>query len=237
MARIIKTAAISALAAFLGATALPVHGYFQSHSFFNPETKYREWFHVTRWPGDARAPRAAATAGVTAVAAPAAAAPDAERYPYPSETFVMTEAIWRKSKQNVEAGVSDWYDTEVVRQRAELEEHPPAMDFLAWMYEHGQGIKQDYRKAFMWYERAKLAGETALRGASGKIFERLTPPDQVFAQVQLADDVKRMQPEAAHAIVDFKQINMRVFQQRRGEDFYRDQNERQKRLEPRPIHR
>ena len=234
MTRIIK---ISLLTALLGATALPVHGYFQSHSFFNPETKYREWFHVTRWPGEASASQPAATAGVTAVAASAAAVPAAERYPYSSDTFVMTDAIWRKSKQSVETGVSDWYDAEVVRQRAELEEHPPAMDFLAWMYEHGQGIKQDYRKAFMWYERAKLAGETDLRGASGKIFERLTPPDQVFAQVQLADDVKRMQPEATRAIIDFKQINMRVFQQRRGEDFYRDQNERQKRLEPRPIHR
>lgn len=237
MARIVKTAAISALAAFLGATALPVHGYFQSHSFFNPETKYREWFHVTRWPGEVRAPRAAAADRATAKTTPAVAPVAAARYPYSSDTFVMTEALWHKSRQKVEGGVSDWFDAEVVRQRAELEEHPPAMDFLAWMYEHGQGIKQDDRKAFMWYERAKLAGEADLRGASAKIFERMTPPDQVFAQVQLADDVKRMQPEAAAAIVDFKQINLRVFKQRRGEDFYRDQQERLERQKPKPIHR
>src|SRR3970040_809729 len=41
MTRIIK---ISLLTALLGATALPVHGYFQSHSFFHPDTKYRDWF-------------------------------------------------------------------------------------------------------------------------------------------------------------------------------------------------
>jgi len=229
---------IPVLAFLLGAVALPVQGYFQSHSFFNPETRYREWFHVTRWPGEARAPVVAvATGRATKAAAPAVADVAAERYPYSSETFVMTEELWRKSIRNVESGASDWYDTEVVRQRAELEEHPPAMDFLAWMYEHGQGIGQDYRKAFMWYERAKLAGETDLRGASGKIFERLTPVDQVFAQVQLADDVKRMQPEAAAALEDFKQINMRVFKQRRGDDFYRDQQERLERQKPKPIHR
>jgi len=233
MTRIIK---ISLLTALLGATALPVQGYFQSHSFFNPETRYREWFHVTRWPGEARAPLPGADDRAIKVVTPASVVA-ADRYPYSSDTFVMTEALWRKSKQNVEAGVSDWYDTEVVRQRAEIEEHPPAMDFLAWMYEHGQGIRQDFRKAFMWYERAKLAGETEFRGASGKIFERLTPTDQVFAQVQLADDVKRMNPEAAAAIDDFKQINLRVFKQRRGEDFYRDQQERLERQKPKPIHR
>jgi TPR repeat protein len=220
------------LAALLGAAALPVQGYFQSHSFFNPETRYREWFHVTRWPGEVRESRAADRA-TAAVAAPVVA----ERYPYSNETFVMTEALWHKSTQKVEAGISDWYDTEVVRQRAEIEEHPPAMDFLAWMYEHGQGITQDYRKAFMWYERAKLAGETELRGASGKIFERLTPTERLFAQVQLADDIKRMNPEAAAAIEDFKQINLRVFKQRRGEDFYRDQQVRLERQKPRPTHR
>jgi TPR repeat protein len=235
MTRIVK---ITVLTALLGALSLPVQGYFQSHSFFNPETKYREWFHVTRWPGEAEAPRADVAESKTTRARTVAGVSPAEQYPYPSEKFVMTEAIWRKSKQNVEAGVSDWYDAEVVRQRAELEEHPPAMDFLAWMYEHGQGIKQDFRKAFMWYERAKLAGEIDPRGASGKIFEYLTPMDQAFAQVQLADDIKRMQPEqAAHMIDDFKQINMRVFKQRRSEDFYRDQQERIERQKPKPIRR
>jgi len=214
-----------------------VLGFFQSHGFFNAETKYREWFHVTRWPGETQSPRAAETGVEATRATMVAAVGAAQQYPYPSEKFVMTEAIWRKSKLNVEAGISDWYDTEVVRQRAELEEHPPAMDFLAWMYEHGRGIKQDYRKAFMWYERAKLAGEADLRGASGKIFERLTPGEQVFAQVQLADDVKRMQPDAARAIEEFKQINMRVFKQRRSEDFYRDQQDRLERQKPKPIHR
>ena len=230
MTRVLK---ITLLTVALGTVALPVHGYFTSHSFFNPEVKYREWFHETRWPGETRAPRRAAAG----MAAKAAAVTAAQRYVFSEETFVMTETLYRKSKRNVEVGASNWFDTEVVRQRAEIEEHPPAMDFLAWMYEHGQGINRDQRKAYMWYERAKLAGETALRGVSERIFERMAPPDQNLAQVQLAEDVKRMNPDEAVGPVDFKQINLRVFRQRRGEDFYREQQERMERDKPKPIHR
>jgi TPR repeat protein len=230
MTRILK---ITLLTAVLGAAALPVHGYFQSHSFFNPEIKYREWFHVTRWPGEAGAPRRT----YTGLAAKSDAVSSVQPYTFSDEKFVMTEALWKKSKKNVEGGVSDWFDAEVVRQRADIDEHPPAMDFLAWMYEHGQGIKQDQRKAYMWYERAKLAGEKELRGVSEQIFERLPPPDQTLAQVQLADDVKRLNPESETTPQDFKQINLRVFRQRRGEDFYREQQERLERQKPKAIHR
>lgn len=228
MTRILK---ITVLTAVLGAAALPVHGYFQSHSFFNPEIKYREWFHVTRWPGEEGGQHRT----YTALAAKAAAV-SAAGYVFPDQKFVMTEELWNRSKRKVEAGVSDWFDAEIVRQRAEIEEDPPAMDFLAWMYEHGRGIKQDERKAYMWYERAKLAGEKELRGVSERIFDRMTPPDQNLAQVQLADDVKRMTPEPEAAPQEFKQINLRVFRQRRGEDFYRQQQEQLER-ERKPIHR
>ncbi len=226
------------LTVVLGATAFPVEGYFQSHSFFNPETKYREWYHDTRWPGEARAPSVTRAVADAKAKAAARRASYATRRPVdPNRQFVVSDAMWSTSKQKVEAGVSDWFDVEVVRQRAEVEEYPSAMDFLAWMYEHGQGIKQDERKAFMWYERAKLAGETELRGVSERIFERMQPPDQTLAQVQLADDVKRMTPEAKVEPTDYKQINLRVFRQRRGEDFYREQRERMEREEPKPIHR
>jgi TPR repeat protein len=229
MTRILR---IIFLTAVLGAGAFPVNGYFQSHSFFNPELKYREWFHVTRWPGEERTQHRT-YAGLAAKAAIVSAA---QRYAFPDRKFVMTDALWKNSKRKVETGVSDWFDAEIVRQRAEIEEHPPAMDFLAWMYEHGQGIKQDQRKAFMWYERAKLAGEKELRGVSERIFDRMTPPDQNLAQVQLADDVKRLTPETEAAPLEYKQINLRVFRQRRGADFYRQQQEQLER-ERKPIHR
>ena len=61
----------------------------------------------------------------------------------------MTENLWRKSTNAVVAGKSKWYDFEVVRQRAEVEEYPPTMDFLAWMYEGGQGLERDYKNAFI----------------------------------------------------------------------------------------
>ena len=43
----------------------------------------------------------------------------------------MTENLCRKSTNAVVAGKSKWYDFEVVRQRAEVEEYPSTMDFLA----------------------------------------------------------------------------------------------------------
>ena len=151
---------ISVLAAFLGVLSFPVNGYFQAHSFFNPSNKYREWFHNTVWLQDTRAEEAAR-------GGPGAAARNhiAVKYPYPDKKLVMTAKLWRESSQSIEYGKPDWFDVEVVRQRAEMEEHPPAMDFLAWMYEEGRGLEQDFKKAFMWYERAKLAGKEDLRGS------------------------------------------------------------------------
>ncbi|MFQ5764610.1 MAG: hypothetical protein ACE5GT_06755 [Rhodospirillales bacterium] len=191
---------ISVLVVCLGTIAWPVYGFFQVHGLFNATDKYREWFQETAWPGEA--PGALLVSPVA-------------RFPYPDKEFVMTERLWRQSSRAVEFGRPDWYDSEVVRQRAEVEEYAPAMDLLAWMYEHGRGLGQDYRKAFTWYERAKLAGKTELRGNSTRIFDRLSPPAQFFAEIQLAEDIRRMKPEAEVEIIRFERVNLHVFKQQR----------------------
>lgn len=206
---------ISVLAVCLGAIAWPGYGFFQAHGFFNANDKYREWFQETTWPGEAPGAPPAATVAV--------------RFPYPDKEFVMTERVWRKSAREVLFGRPDWYDSEVVRQRAEVEEYAPAMDLLAWMYEHGRGLGQDHRKAFTWYERAKLAGKTELRGDSTRIFDRLSVPEQVFAEIQLADDIRRVRPDVAVEIEQFKQVNLHVFKQQRELNTLRRKNRAEKR--------
>jgi hypothetical protein len=96
-----------------------------------------------------------------------------------------------------------------------MDEHPPAMDFLAWMYENGHGVDRDFRKAFMWYERAKLAGEPKLRGAPAKIFTRLTPQERFMAQVQLAEDIERAKKSPKGRYQSFDTVNLRVLEQQR----------------------
>jgi len=222
---------ISVLAAFLGAVAWPVYGYFQAHSFFNASDKYQQWYREASSPGAVPAPAR------TADAQPAPTATTvADRYPYPEKKFVLTEEQWRDATRAVEYGRPDWYDSEIVRQRAEIEEHAPAMDLLGWMYEHGRGLGRDYRKAFTWYERAKLAGEIQLRGDSTQIFDRLTPPEQFIAQLQLAEDIQRMNPEAADEIEKFESVNLHVFKQQRELDTLRRKS-RAKKRETKAIHR
>jgi hypothetical protein len=201
---------ITVLAAFLGVVSFPVQSYFQAHGFFNPSNKYREWFHETVWLQDTRIQEAAQ--GNIRLAA---ANDIAVKYPYPDKKLVMTEKLWRNSSRTIETGKPDWFDTEVVRQRAEVEGHPPAMDFLAWMYQEGRGLKQDHKKAFMWYERAKLAGRADLRGNSAKIFNRLNEREQYFAQVQLAEDIQRMKPNAQVTLDGFERIKLHVMKQQR----------------------
>jgi len=115
-----------------------------------------------------------------------------------------------------------------VRQRAEVEQYAPAMDFLAWMYEEGRGLSRDYSKAFMWYERAKLAGLEDLRGSSTRIFNRLSRKDKAIAELQLADDIERFKAEAAkrkgapgYDTQDFDRIKLHILRQQRDFNFFK----------------
>ncbi len=196
---------ISVLTVFLGAIALPVHGYFQAHIFFNASNKYSEWFQETRLQKTQRGIRLVSSASSTAVT-----------YPYPDKAFVMTEKRWLKSANEAIHGKPDWYDVEVVRQRAEVEEYAPAMDLLGWMYQEGRGLRKDLRKAYNMYERAKLAGKPEIRGNTAKIFDRLNPPEKLIAKIELLDDIKRMKPDAASAKKGLDQVRFYVMKQRRS---------------------
>ncbi len=217
-----KTISVSLLAIFLAGVSWPVQGYFQAHSFFSPSNNYRDWFKQTPWFSEIKSDvDIQRTRGLTA--------PDgiAVKYPYPDKKLVMTEALWRKSSNAVVAGKSKWYDVEVVRQRAEVEEYPPAMDFLAWMYEKGHGLKRDYKKAFMWYERAKMKGKAELRGSSAKIFTRLDHRQKLLAKMQLAEDIARIKPDAKinleglQSYESFEMVKLHVLKQQRNPRFLR----------------
>ena len=214
-----KTISVSLLAVFLVGLSWPVQGYFQAHSFFSPSTKYRDWFKETprfrEIKSDIDIRR---TRGLSA--------PDgiAVKYPYPDGKLVMTENLWRKSSGAVETGKSKWHHVEVVRHRAEVEEYPPAMDFLAWMYENGRGLERDRKKAFMWYERAKLKGKKELRGSSAKIFDRLSNRNKLLAQVQLAEDIQRIKPDAKvglDGLQSFEMVKLHVLEQQRDPKFFK----------------
>ena len=200
----IRPIVISVLAALLGAIALPEQGYSQSNIFFNPSNKYSEWFQETRLQKTQREIRLVSGASSTAV-----------KYPYPDKPFVMTERRWLKSANEVIHGKPDWYDVEVVRQRAEVEEHAPAMDLLGWMYQEGRGLNKDLRKAYNMYERAKLAGKPEIRGNTAKIFERLDPPEQLFAKIQLLDDTRRIKPDATPDKKSIDQVRLHVMKLQR----------------------
>lgn len=203
------------LAAFISLVALPVRGYFQSHGFFSVENKYREVFHETKWLSDARADEARSGGAARERASTAV------KYPYPEKPVTLTAEMWRKSVAAVVRGDPDWYDVEIIRQRAELEEYAPAMDTLGWMYEWGRGLEQDDRKAFTWYERAKLAGKQEVQGSTAVIFDRMLPPEKLYAQIQLAEDIQRMKPDAEVTFEGFEQVKLHVFRQQRDLNVYR----------------
>ena len=195
---------ISVLAAFLGVIAVPVYGNFQLYGFFNASNKYREWFQETRLRKTQPGVRLASSA-----------TPVAEKYPYPDKIFVMTEKRWLKSANEAIYGDPDWYDVEVVRQRAEVEEYAPAMDLLGWMYQEGRGLNKDLRKAYTMYKRAKLAGKPEIRGNTAKILDRLNPSQRYIANIQLLDDIKRIKPDVAPASKGHDQVRFYVMKQRR----------------------
>ncbi|NQV83143.1 MAG: SEL1-like repeat protein [Rhodospirillales bacterium] len=198
-----------------------MHGYIKLSAFFSPSDKYQQWFHKTAElqvaPGNQRT-------GSTVQAAPSGEATSL-RYPYPDKKFVMTEALWNKSSQAIIDDKSDWFDSEVIRHRAEVDEHPPAMDFLAWMYQEGRGVDKNNRKAYMWYERAKLAGFKDTTGSTAKIFNRLKESDKFFAELQLAEDIKEFKSGqkksklSKEAIKDFEEVDLRVMRNQRDPEY------------------
>jgi len=226
-----KAIAITVLAGCFATVAVPVHGFFQAHGIFNPSNKYAEWFKETTWDGDKRP---GASTGIRTNTRGGrfilAGASTSEKYPYPDpgKKLVMTEKMWLKSAKAVEMGTSDWFDSEVVRHRADVEKHPPAMDLLAWMYEGGRGLKRDYRKAFMWYERAKMNGQEELRGSSAKIFQRMPQQDQFIAQLQRTEDIEALKAEGKPIPKGIEQVNLRILKSQRGSDFYNLQRARSK---------
>lgn len=229
-----KTIIVAAAAVGFGAFAWPVHGYFQVHSFYDASKKYREWFHETVWLQDTRADER--RRGITKSSI---ATDTAVKYPYPEKEFVITEQRWRESYEAVEYGDPEWHHVEVVRQMAETEEYAPAMDFLGWMYEEGHGLERDFRKAYMWYERAKLAGQEDLRGSTAMIFQRMDDRDRFFAGLQLTEDVERMGqrpitekrrfPSSEKEV--FERVKVRVLKEQRETEMLRRRLELKKRRE------
>lgn len=216
-----KAIAVSVLAVTFAVIAVPVYGQFQLQGFFNPSLKYREWFDQT----SARRALFNAPGFRRATVIPVAA-----KYPYPEKKFVMTEAFWKNSSKAIVGGESDWFDTEIVRQRAEVEKYPPAMDFLGWMYQEGRGLNRDYRKAFMWYERAKLAGFENSRGSTTKIFNRLSQSERAAVEIQLAEDIEQLRSEASkgaqgqagRSSQDFDRIKLHILRQQNDFNFFKN---------------
>ena len=210
------TIIISVLTVGLAGIALPVQGFSQEHSFFNSSNKYREWFHETIWVQDLSPAEAAKVLRRRPIRTSTAA-----RYPYPEKDLVLTEKRWREAFKAIEAGKSNWFDVEVIRQHAGTGGYGPAMNFLAWMYEGGRGWNRDFRKAFMWYERAKLSGQVDLRGNPAKIFERLKKDDKVLAQLQLTEDIERLEAkdksdiESSPGIAGYESIRLHVLKEQR----------------------
>ena len=115
-----KAIAVSVLAVTFAVIAVPVYGQSQLQGFFNPSYKYREWFDQTSSRRVFLEVSENSQASESSIAA---------KYPYPDKDFVMTEAFWKKSSNAIAGGKSDWFDTEIIRQRAEVEKYPPGHGF------------------------------------------------------------------------------------------------------------
>ena len=182
----------------LAGVTLPALGQAELQGFYDPSSKYRQWFNETkRYQGPSaedivKAPRKR-RANTRSTARTGAAYPA-----YPDQKFKMTEDLWKKASAAILKGGSEWQDTEVIRYAAETGTHGPAMDFLAWMYQEGRGLDKDFRKAYMWYERAKTAGVKNLRGSSAKIYDRLSEREKYFADLQQAEDTNTTKAAAGN---------------------------------------
>jgi hypothetical protein len=201
---------ISFVVAFLGAIALPVQGNFPGAFFFNVSDKYRDWNHDPLVHADGRYDKAHRGFRLFA-----GAHPTSEMYPYPDKKFVMTKKRWLKSANEAINGDPDWFDVEVVRQRAEVEEYAPAIELLGWMYEKGRGLNKDLRKAYNLYERAKLVGEAKVRGDTEKIYDSLTQPEKLVADIVLQEDIRRIKPNSALTEKGPKRVKLHVMKKQR----------------------
>ena len=181
-----RSIAVSVLTLALVGAAFAVRGEAEMKGFYDASSKYKEWFNETkRYEGLSaeeikKASRRSRPKGHPRDAYPA----------YPDKQFKMTDALWKKASAAILESGGEWQDIEVIRHAAEIGAHGPAMDFLAWMYQEGRGLDKDFRKAYMWYERAKIAGVQNTRGSSSKIYDRLSEREKYFADLQLADDDK-----------------------------------------------
>ena len=110
-----KAIAVSVLAVTFAVIAVPVYGQSQLQGFFNPSYKYREWFDQTSSRRVFLEVSENSQASESSIAA---------KYPYPDKDFVMTEAFWKKSSNAIAGGKSDWFHTEIIRQRAEVKNTP-----------------------------------------------------------------------------------------------------------------
>ena len=220
-----KAIAVSVLAVTFAVIAVPVYGQSQLQGFFNPSYKYREWFDQTSSRRVFLEVSENSQASESSIAT---------KYPNPDKDFVMTEAFWKKSSNAIAGGKSDWFDTEIIRQRAEVEKYPPAMDFLGWMYQEGRGLNRDYRKAFMWYERDKLAGFENSRGSTTKIFNRLSNSERAAVEIQLAEDIERLRSEASKGTEgqagyysqNFDRIKLHILRQQNDFNFFKNKKKR-----------
>lgn len=222
------TIKVSILAILLGMIApQPVQSLIKLSPFFGPSEKYQQWYHETTWLQDARTQKRAGWFRSKSLATSTAV-----RYPYPEKKFEMTKSHWTNSTKSIIDGGSDWYDSEIVRQRAEVEEHPPAMEFLAWMYQEGQGLDKDLRKAFMWYERAKMAGVEDLTAPSAKTYHRLNERDKYFAELQLIEDIEQVKSGnrkgkfGKSGYKNYKSVNLGVMKEQRDPDYFKRKKRR-----------
>lgn len=189
--------------------SLPVQGLAPMQGLFSPSEMYRQWFQTTAWLGDTR--REEARLGRIDPNSPMHL-PTSVKYPYPDKQFVMTEEHWLNAVAAIEAGREEWFDIEVVRQRAAMEGHAPAMDFLAWMYEHGHALKRNPGKAVLWYARAELAGVEKPRGNKFAIFNReLAHKDQRIIKRQIDDEAEEKKGKSPNF---FEGITQQIFASR-----------------------
>jgi len=207
-AKVLRKSGLAAVVMLVAifAVSLPVQGLAPlSGFFFNSAEKYHLWFQSTSRLHETRLEEKLSG---NMAPVPGLYRTTSVKYPYPDKHFVMTEKIWNQTLDAIESGNPDWFDAEVVRQRAVLEGFPEAMNVLAWMYEHGRATRQNFREAFLWYVRAERAGVKKPRGKKFTIFTRdLTSLQKRTATSQLADELK---VDESEFVPGWESINLQI---------------------------
>lgn len=184
--------------------SVPAHGQELTLSFFSASEKYELWFREVGKPIVPSKTMVLGRITITHNVHP----PTSLTYPYPDKKFSMTERMWEQAIRKIESGKPDWFDVEIVRQRAEMERFPPAMNFLGWMYEKDRGLKRNFRNAFFWYAQAELAGVTNLRGNPIKLFKRMRPGNErKLALLNISDAFNRIEKGGDKYSEGFHQID------------------------------